>query len=124
MERMTKSEILRLIKGDYARADLPYRESDLVLWLPSSNFVLRRIDADAVASPALPHTPLPPEQYPSWQAEQVASISIVVDVNIYQAGKAPNIEFVPDVIVVVGVIGVGHRVVLAYVGDGAWERLM
>lgn len=121
---MTKSEVLRLIEGDYARANLPYRESDLVPWLPSSDFVLRRIDADAVASPALPHTPLPLEQYPNWQAEQVASISIVVDTNIYQAGKAPNIEFAPDVIVVVGTIDIGDRVITAYVGDRAWERLM
>jgi len=119
---MTKSEVLRLIEADYRRAGIEV-PLFLATWLPSSDFVLRRIDADAVASPALPHTPLPLEQYPNWQAEQVASISIVVDTNIYQAGKAPNIEFAPDVIVVVGVIDMEDRVVTAYVGDCAWERL-
>lgn len=126
--RKSRNKIIELVMGDHGRAGLEWTKHfagghSLIEWLPSDTFHLIRIAADEVAAPVLPHTPADLKYYPAHQAEEIVSMHIVVDKNIHKVGAAPNMDFVPGIIVVAGapsfyrVIGMGHSAITAYVGN-------
>ena len=133
----SRSSIIKLILADYDAAgmswaviDDPVSRYSISQWLPSSTFSLLRIAAEDVAAPSLPHTPARLKCYSVQQAEELLSIHIVVDKNVHEVGKAPNMDFVPGIIVVSGaslfheVSENGQHSILAYVGDLVMEELL
>jgi len=113
-----------MILDECVVAGLPTELMFFKEWLPSDMFYFRRIDADSVASPNLPHSPVDLKFYGVHQAEQLLKMHVVVDVNVHNVGRTPNMEFVPDVIVVSGapvfrrVMERGnHGGITAYVGN-------
>jgi len=133
----SRSSIIKLILADYDAAgmswaviDDPVSRYSISQWLPSSTFSLLRIAAEDVAAPSLPHTPARLKYYSVQQAEELLSIHIVVDKNVHEVGKAPNMDFVPGIIVVSGASLFyeasenGKHSILAYVGDLVMEELL
>ncbi|KKK93065.1 hypothetical protein LCGC14_2696610 [marine sediment metagenome] len=133
----SRSSIIKLILADYdvagmswAVIDDPVSRYSISQWLPSSTFSLLRIAAEDVAAPSLPHTPARLKYYSVQQAEELLSIHIVVDKNVHEVGKAPNMDFVPGIIVVSGASLFheasenGQHSILAYVGDLVMEELL
>ncbi len=125
----SRSSIVKLVLGEYQEAGLPIGEEPFSEWLPSDMFSFQRVDADDVASPNLPHSPAELKFYSSNQAEQLLRMHIVIDVNVHRVGRAPNMDFVPGVIVVSGVpafrraITKGVHGISAYVGDLVYGEL-
>lgn len=118
----SRSSIVKLIRGEYREVGLPIGEESLSEWLPSAMFSFHRIDADDIASPNLPHSPAELKFYGAHQMEKLLRMHIVVDVNIHRVGRAPNMDFVPSVIVISGApafrraIAKGSHGISAYVG--------
>ena len=125
----SRSSIVELIRSEHQEAGLPIEEESLSEWLPSDMFSFQRIDADDVASPNLPHSPAELKFYSSNRVEQLLRMHIVIDVNVHRVGRAPNMDFVPGVIVVSGApafrraIMKGVHGISAYVGDLVYGEL-
>ncbi len=121
-KRQSKNSIVKLVLGEYQEAGLPIGKESLSEWLPSIMFSFHRIDADDIASPNLPHSPADLKFYSSNRVEQLLRMHIVIDVNIHRVGRAPNMDFVPSVIVVSGAPAFRHATaqgdhgISAYVG--------
>lgn len=119
----SRSCIVKLIRDEYREVKLSIGEESLSEWLPSAMFSFHRIDADDIASPNLPHSPSDLKFYSSNRVEQLLRMHIVVDVNIHGVGRAPNMDFVPSVIVVSGAPAFQHAIakgshgISAYVGN-------
>ena len=131
--RKNRNSIVGLILVDYYRASLLgalSNEHPIVEWLPSDMFYLIRVSADELAAPSLPHTPAELKYYPTWMQEKIIGMHIVVDKNIHRTGASPNMNFVPNIIVVAGaplfhrLTSEGNSVIAAYVGNLVKEELI
>lgn len=127
-----RNSIVEMIVDDYCLASISGVLSDdhpIVDWLPSDTFSLIRLSADELAAPSLPHTPAELKYFPVGMQEKIVGMHIVVDKNIHDAGATPNMNFIPNIIVVAGapafhqIIRMGHNLVIAYVGDLVKEEL-
>ena len=127
----SRSNIVKLILADYDSVGMNWAitEKSISEWLPSATFSFIRIAAEDVAAPSLPHTPAKLKYYSVEQAEDIASMTIVIDKNVHEVGKAPNMDFVPGIIVVTGAplffraSELGQHSIAAYVGDLVVEEL-
>ncbi len=127
-----RSNIIKLILADYEVAGMHWAvtEKSIREWLPSCMFSLLRVAAEDIAAPSLPHTPTKLKYYSTGQAEEIVSMHIVVDKNVHEVGKAPNMDFVPGIIVVSGAplffkaSEFGYHSVSAYVGNLVVEELL
>lgn len=118
----SRSSIVELIRAEYREVGFSIGKESLSEWLPSDTFSFHRIDADDIASPNLPHSPDDLKFYSSNRVEQFLRMHIVVDVNIHRVGCTPDMDFVPNVIVVAGTLAFRHAImkgrhgISAYVG--------
>ena len=131
-KHLSRHSVGNLIVADY-KCSSPETARGLVdgipAWLPSAMFYTRRVAVSEVAAPSLPHTPGDLRFCSTERVDELASMLIVIDQNVFEVGKAPNTDFVPRVIVVSGTPGflrasaAGVQSVLAYVGNLAMEEL-
>lgn len=127
----SRSKIVELILAEYEVAGMHWAvtEKSISEWLPSAMFSLLRIATEDIAAPSLPHTPAKLKYYSTGQAEDIVSMHIVVDKNVHEVGKAPNMDFIPGIIVVSGAplffkaSEMGQHSIAAYVGNLVVEEL-